>query len=318
MANDYTVYVHETPNGKRYVGITCCDVKRRWDNGRGYKNNRHFWRAIQKYDWSNIEHYIIFEGLTKEQAENKEIELIALWNTTNPECGYNHENGGNGKGKVTEKTKKKLAKATKDYFRTHTHPSLGTHMSEESKLKLSQSRKGIKWSSETRQKILQTKKENPYHHTKESVDKIKQSNKDNYKKWSKKVCQYNLSGEYLGTFDSIRDASRSTGVNRTQISSCCHEKSLSAGGYYWRFVLPNEIVDDCYVPREKKSTAIATPRKYQQYSIDGVLICTYDSIDALKNAGFDLGSVRRCCQGLRNTYKGYVWEFQEDDALCVR
>ena len=101
MANDYTVYVHETPNGKRYVGITCCDVKRRWDNGRGYKNNRHFWRAIQKYDWSNIEHYIIFEGLTKEQAENKEIELIALWNTTNPECGYNHENGGNGKGKVT-------------------------------------------------------------------------------------------------------------------------------------------------------------------------------------------------------------------------
>ena len=49
--------------------------------------------------------------------------------------------------------------------------------------------------------------------------------------------------------------------------------------------------------------------------MDGVLICTYDNTNALKNAGFNLSSVRRCCNGLRNTYKGYMWKFQEDDAL---
>lgn len=32
----YTVYMHTTPNGKRYIGITAQTVERRWQNGYGY------------------------------------------------------------------------------------------------------------------------------------------------------------------------------------------------------------------------------------------------------------------------------------------
>lgn len=313
MANDYTVYVHEAPSGKRYVGITSRNVNVRWENGKGYKNNTHFWNAIQKYNWNNISHYILFEGLTKEQAENKEIELIALWNTTNPNCGYNHTFGGNCKGKVTEETKRKLSQIAKEYFSTHRPPALGTHLSSQTRLKISAARKGTKWSDETREKILKSKKENPYHHTEDSILKIKAANAENYIKSSKKICQYNLNGEYIRTFNSIREASRITGINRQQLSACCKGTNLNAGGYHWKSMLSSETLDDSYKPRQNKSSAVQAKRKYQQYSLDKKLICNYDSIEELRNAGFNLNYVRRCCNGERQTYGGYIWKYREDD-----
>lgn len=46
---EYMVYCHESPHGKRYVGITCVGEKKRWGiNEYGYRNNKHFWAAIQK------------------------------------------------------------------------------------------------------------------------------------------------------------------------------------------------------------------------------------------------------------------------------
>ena len=32
----YIVYMHTTPSGKRYIGITAQTVERRWQNGFGY------------------------------------------------------------------------------------------------------------------------------------------------------------------------------------------------------------------------------------------------------------------------------------------
>ena len=64
----YTVYKHTCPNGKVYIGITKQKPERRWGiNGRGYKENEYFYRAIQKYGWQNIKHEIIAEGLTEEE-----------------------------------------------------------------------------------------------------------------------------------------------------------------------------------------------------------------------------------------------------------
>lgn len=68
----YTVYRHVCPNNKIYVGITKLSVKARWGkNGALYKR-QYFYRAIQKYGWDNIKHEIMFENLTKEEAEAKE------------------------------------------------------------------------------------------------------------------------------------------------------------------------------------------------------------------------------------------------------
>lgn len=67
----YSVYMHIFPNGKRYVGITSQQISRRWREGKGYKSQEMFTRAINKYGWDNIQHIILYDKLTKEQAEEK-------------------------------------------------------------------------------------------------------------------------------------------------------------------------------------------------------------------------------------------------------
>ena len=36
-------------------------------------------------------------------------------------------------------------------------------------------------------------------------------------------------------FDGVKDASRSTGINRCQIAKCCQGKAKTAGWYEWRY-----------------------------------------------------------------------------------
>ena len=85
----WTVYEHLFPNGKRYIGITSQLVKDRWDRGRGYNLQKKMKNAIQEFGWDNIQHNILFERLTRDEAEEKEIELIEKYETINPNFGYN-------------------------------------------------------------------------------------------------------------------------------------------------------------------------------------------------------------------------------------
>lgn len=105
----WIVYQHiNNVNGKVYIGITSQSPVKRWNNGRGYIRNQHFYAAIQKYGWQNFQHLILAEGLTKEAAEEMEQRLIAEWDATNPECGYNVANGGNVRGRLSEEAKKRI------------------------------------------------------------------------------------------------------------------------------------------------------------------------------------------------------------------
>ena len=111
MEKNYTVYMHISPNGKRYIGITRRIPEKRWGkNGNGYKKHEYFYNAIQKHGWDNFEHIIIENNLTKEQAENMEIELIAKYRSTEQDRGYNIDNGGNTTGTHSIETRKKMSK----------------------------------------------------------------------------------------------------------------------------------------------------------------------------------------------------------------
>ena len=111
---DYKVYVHIDPEGKRYYGSTKERyIENRWKNGKGYKRQERFWKAIEMYGWSNIQHIIIAKGLSKDEAKWLEEELIREFDTTNPENGYNKIIGDAiAKGKVIpEDTRKKIGDA---------------------------------------------------------------------------------------------------------------------------------------------------------------------------------------------------------------
>lgn len=129
VIKNYTVYKHTTPNKKIYIGITSMAIIRRWNNGHGYRCNKYFNRAILKYGWDNIKHEILFTNLSKEEAEQKEIELIAHYKSNQRKYGYNIENGGQVH-KVSEETKEKIRKA-----------NLGKKLSKEMNYKLQQGHK---------------------------------------------------------------------------------------------------------------------------------------------------------------------------------
>lgn len=74
---NYKLYIHKFPNDKVYIGITSQDVNKRWRQGEGYKD-QFVYKAILKYGWKNILHQILLDGLSKEQAEEKEIEYINI------------------------------------------------------------------------------------------------------------------------------------------------------------------------------------------------------------------------------------------------
>ena len=92
---NYKVYLHTLPNGKRYVGITKQEPEKRWLNGKGYIQ-QDFRADIDFYGWENILHEIIADNLTEEQACEMEIFYIKKYDTLNEEKGYNKLLGRQG------------------------------------------------------------------------------------------------------------------------------------------------------------------------------------------------------------------------------
>lgn len=207
----YTVYMHTFPNGKRYIGITSQKPEYRWDNGNGYlkKGKRSEFgqpliaRAIQKYSWEKVKHTILFENLTKGEAEKKEIELIAAYKSNDPSFGYNTDNGGRA-NKMTEAQKEKLRKALKGHQRTV-----------EARKKQGETIKGL-WAGERNPMYGRYGTANPK---------------------SRKVAQYTKSGELVRVWDSMGLAERELGIAARNISGCCRHvrgrKTL--GGFRWEY-----------------------------------------------------------------------------------
>ena len=127
--DNYKLYVHITPNNKRYFGITSQkEVSSRWNNGNGYKHQVLFFRAIQKYGWDNIQHIILVENLSKNWACQLERDLIWKYQSNNPKYGYNMTDGGDGINgyHMTDEQREKIRIA-----------SVGRKHTEASKLKMS-------------------------------------------------------------------------------------------------------------------------------------------------------------------------------------
>jgi hypothetical protein len=64
--------------------------------------------AIRKYGWENVEHYILLDGLTREEAEFLETEMIDAYGSADRKYGYNVQLGGGVHGRHSEQTRDKM------------------------------------------------------------------------------------------------------------------------------------------------------------------------------------------------------------------
>lgn len=54
-------------------------------------------------------------------------------------------------------------------------------------------------------------------------------------KMNKSVCRYNLDGNLIQEYYSLKSAERKTGIRNGNISNCCSGRYKTAGGFIWKY-----------------------------------------------------------------------------------
>lgn len=249
MEHNYCVYKHTAPNGKVYVGQTCQTPERRFGkDGYRYKGSTLFYNAIQKYGFDNFQHEIIFNNLTKEEADEKEIQLIHECRSNEREFGYNLQDGGSS-GSPTEETRKKMSMKQKGKIISEdtklkiSMARIGQKDSEETRTKKSNGHKGMHHSEETKLKISKSRAKSV---TSEQVERVKNMGLSNKGRKHTEEAKRKMSESQKGikgkkilcvetgiTYNSVSEAARITNINRQNIGAVCNGRLKTAGGYHW-------------------------------------------------------------------------------------
>lgn len=253
----YCVYAHINKiNGKIYIGQTCMKPEKRWNSGKGYKDNPYFYRAIQKYGWDNFDHEIIASKLTKDEADNFEKLLIEKLDLLDPNKGYNLKEGGSH-GSPSEISRTNISNAAKKRSENEewrrkqraSHVGLqvgernsmyGKKHTEEAKQKQREASLGKHPSDATRSKMSEShrgEKNNMYgkQHSDETKKKISKAiGKEKHPK-ARKVNQYTLDGVFIQTWDYMKQAGETLDIPPQNISRCCRTGKGTAGGFKWSY-----------------------------------------------------------------------------------
>lgn len=226
----FVVYKHICPNGKIYIGITSQKPEKRWLNGKGYTNNDYFTKAIQKYGWERIKHEILFENLTKEEAEQKEIELIAKYKSNQRGHGYNISVGGSC---ATLGLHWKYNDKQRERRRGKNHPLYGSHLTDEQRKHLSEINSGKNHPQYGTHRNEKTKKKISEHQkgkviTVNQRKKISESLKGNIPVNCKKI----ICVETGEIFNSVAMAQKTKNISC--IYRAIDDDTKTAGGYHWK------------------------------------------------------------------------------------
>ena len=249
VGEGYTIYKHTNLiNGKCYIGQTKqTDLTRRWTGGNGYRETPYFNRAIKKYGWSGFTHEILETGLTKEQADEKEIFYIKKYRATESEYGYNIREGGHNSGTLSPEGREKIRRcssgATAPVARAIDIYDLNGNL-----VKVTGTLKEASEFLNTRcsavsdhcKKGTGTLRKHICHYHEETkgrknlpVEMIYKPKED--RKNYRSVAQYDLNGYLIKVYEATKIAEKETGVSHTEITTCVNDKSrISAGGYMWR------------------------------------------------------------------------------------
>ena len=244
MTNNYKVYMHLNKiNNKKYIGLTKQKCEERWREGRGYKTQPKFFRAILKYGWNNFDHIILYNNLTELQASRIEKQLIQQYDTINN--GYNIDLGGSttnhspetlkkmrqsmlGK-KHTQETKNKISQANGKKIICIT-----TNMQYDSAKEASE-KTGVDSSSIIR--CCKGKQHTAGKMTWKYADidlqlKYENANKNNIDKCKKPVFCITTGKRY----ESVREAAKDTNSDESNIIKVCKGKYKTTNNLKWRYI----------------------------------------------------------------------------------
>lgn len=305
MKNTYCVYMHKNKiNGKVYIGITGNIPEQRWRNGEGYNYNTHFYNAIQKYGWDEgFDHIILFKNMTKEEAEQKEIDLIKYYDSTNENKGYNMQKGGNLNFSKTVYQYDRYAGILIDVWENTVsiEQKTGIPNTNISMVCLG----GMKTARDF------------YFSYKNHGEKLP----DDIMEWINtndscvRVAQYDLDGNFIRIYDSISDACKSIGVDKINL------RNKTSFGYIWKRV---DNDSDDYINKlsdeevDFRNRYIGLNKECYQYSLCGKFLKSFlSATDAAKSVGSTQGVISSACRGDYASAAGFYWKYADDAEFGV-
>lgn len=279
--NNWKVYCHTFPNGKKYVGITGQSPELRWGTqGSNYRGQK-VYQAIKKYGWDNVSHTILKENLTEEQACYYEQLYIKSLDSHISKNGYNCSWGGEGSTKYSHETIYK------------------------------------KWISGMSIKAIAEQEGCNVCTVSRILESYGVSHEECYNRanaaQSKKVNQYTIDGKYIATYQSTRAAAEAMGISpkrSNEISIGCNDSNAIRLGYRWRWYVGD--ISDLPNDELKKYDGSAEARRVGKYDRDGKLLMMFESLTeaaATIEASSARKSIAACCRGDRKTSYGFIWKF---------
>ena len=224
---------YNTKSGKWYVGQTVnpegrfnCHI----DRAINKKDKTYFYNSIRKYGLENFVYCVLEENVLRENLNMREMDWIEEFDSFY--SGYNLTLGGDGsKGFIMpEEQKKKISQSNKG----KTPWNKGKHdiFSEESRKRISNKFKGKPLSEEHKKKISEANKGKTF--SIEARKKMSESRKGrNYHSIERKVSQYDLNGNYIKTYNSIKEAKYNSKCGN--IIAVCRGYRRQSGGFIWKY-----------------------------------------------------------------------------------
>lgn len=175
--------------------------------------------------------------------------------------------------------------------------------SEETKIKIGLAGKNRNVSEETRKRISEGKKG----HTKssETLYKIFKNSK-----LKKTVIQYDLHGNFIQSFESTREAARKLNLRYSGIGYCCRELIKSYKGFIFKYTSENPNTKYRKHSDETKEKMRNKGKKVNQLDDNGNILNTFDNI---KKAALHVNTVPtnigNALSGRVNRAMGYYWKY---------
>lgn len=281
----YYIYKITSPSGKVYIGQTKNLQNRlayyKWLGKRLEKQPKIF-RSLKKYGWKNHTFEILLEGLSKNEANEKEIENIEIYMKNN--ISLNCTKGGNNVSvyMTIPIIQLDLDKNFIKRYESTQEASIITNIKHQSinhALKNNNYAHGYLWIYESE-----------YLNNKEITwDKYKSPR-------VKEVIQYNFLLNEINRYKNPREASEKTGVKKGNILVCLSGQTVTAGGFIWRYE------NFYYKPIEKTLTLL---------DFEGNLIKEFKSIaEASRFYNISQGGICDNINGKIKKSKLGIWKYK--------
>jgi len=117
----------------------------------------------------------------------------------------------------------------------------------------------------------------------------------------KSVAQFDLDGNLIGEYLSLREAGQNTGINKSHISRVCRGIQKTSGGYIWKFIDRINVIGETHIKdrvldfevKEKFSTL----KKVSVYKLNGELVEVCKSVnDASEKFNCHRLLIKKCCE----------------------